>query len=115
MDDKITIIEGPPPIFESVNDGWALGLTDTPRLFEMAVTRLRTYNGAELVERCHRAWFKRGKMHLHYRNELDLEEQAPIMAARSLETHDGQVLFLWIRRKTTRLDDLQDLNPPADL
>jgi hypothetical protein len=24
MEDKITIIEGPPPIFEQINDGWAL-------------------------------------------------------------------------------------------
>ena len=30
MEDKITIIEGPPPIFEHVNDGWALGLNESP-------------------------------------------------------------------------------------
>ena len=30
MDDKITIIEGPPPVFEPVQDGWALGLGEGP-------------------------------------------------------------------------------------
>jgi len=99
MDDKITIIEGPPPVFESIRDGWVLGLTDTSRLFELAITHLRTFNGAELVERCHRAWSHGGIMHLHYRNELGLEEKVPIMAARAMESNDGQVLYLWIRRK----------------
>jgi hypothetical protein len=32
MDEKITIIEGPPPVFEAVNDGWALGLNEGSRL-----------------------------------------------------------------------------------
>ena len=30
MEDKITIIEGPPPVFEAVSDGWALSLTRVP-------------------------------------------------------------------------------------
>ncbi len=30
MDEKITIIEGPPPIFEQVSDGWAMGLNESP-------------------------------------------------------------------------------------
>ena len=30
MDEKITIIEGPPPIFEQVNDAWAMGLNERP-------------------------------------------------------------------------------------
>jgi len=108
MDDKITIIEGPPPIFELIRDGWALGLTETSLLFVMAVTRLRTFNGAELVERCHRAWRKRSAIHLHYRNELGMEEKVPIMAARSLETDEGQILFLWVRRRTTIIDNPLD-------
>jgi len=97
MDDKITIIEGPPPIFEPVNDAWALGLTESPLNSDLTITRLRTYNGAELVERCHRAWDKKGFCWLHYRNEMGLEEQAPILAARAVDTNDGQVLFLWVR------------------
>jgi hypothetical protein len=37
-------------------------------------------------------------MFLHYRNPLGLEERAPILAARSVESADGHVLLLWIRR-----------------
>src|SRR5512143_3796103 len=32
MDDKITIIEGPPPNFEDVHEGWPLGLNESPSL-----------------------------------------------------------------------------------
>jgi hypothetical protein len=97
MDDKITIIEGPTPIFEEINDGWALGLNEGPVLYDLVMTRVRTFNGQALVERCHRAWNDRSNIFLHYRNELGLEEKAPIMAARSVDTQDGAVLLLWVR------------------
>ena len=97
MDDKITIIEGPPPDFEDIDDGWALGLNESPALYDLALTRLRTFNGPALVERCHRAWRKQEPIYLHYRTPIGMEERAPIMAARSLETGDGQVLLLWVR------------------
>ena len=41
MDDKITIIEGPPPVFEDVHEGWPLGLNESPTLHKLALTRLR--------------------------------------------------------------------------
>lgn len=97
MEDKITIIEGPPPVFESVNDGWALGLNESPWLYDLTYTQVRTYNGPALVERCHRAWKQGGTIYLHYRDEMGLEEKAPILAARSITTEDGQVLVLWVR------------------
>ncbi|MCL4529045.1 MAG: hypothetical protein M1282_06500 [Chloroflexi bacterium] len=96
MDDKITIIEGPPPIFEQVNDGWAMGLNESPSVLIPALTRLRTFNGHALVERCHRAWNSKEPIHLHYRNDMGLEETAPILAARNVETPDGHVLLLWV-------------------
>ncbi len=99
MDDKITIIEGPPPAFETIEDGWALGLNEGPLVYDLALTRLRTFNGAALVERCHRTWNNGSTMYLYYRNDLGLEEHAPIMAARNVETNDGHVLLLWVRRK----------------
>lgn len=99
MDDKITIIEGPPPVFETVDDGWAVGLTECSGLYDLALTRLRTFNGPALVERCHKTWREQGSMFLHYRNMIGLEDRAPIMAARSIETSDGHVLLLWIRRR----------------
>ena len=96
MDNKITIIEGPPPVFEPVQDGWALGLNEGPNLLVTALTRLRTFNGPELVERCYRAWNKKTPMHLLYRNEMGLEQEAPIQAARSVETEEGIILLLWV-------------------
>jgi hypothetical protein len=96
MDDKITIIEGPPPVFEAVNDGWALGLNEGSRLLVPALTRLRTFNGPALVERCYRAWHNRLPIHLHYQNDMGVEQSAPILAARNVETSDGHVLLLWV-------------------
>ena len=93
---KITIIEGPPPVFEPVQDGWALGLNEGPILSLTLMTRLRTFNGPALVERCYRAWNDNNSIHLHYRNDMGLEERAPILAARSIDTSDGQVLLLWL-------------------
>ena len=108
MDDKITIIEGPPPEFEDVDDGWAMGLNESPELFDLAMTHLRTFNSEALVERCHRAWRSRGCMYLHYKNHLGLEERTPIVAARAVETDEGHMLLLCVRRQ-------QDDEPPVDL
>lgn len=107
-EDKITIIEGPPPVFETVQDGWALGLNEGPYLYDLAITHLRAFNGAALVERCHRAWRNHTSINLEYRNEFGLEEFAPIMAARYVESDEGDVLLLWVRR------DPQDLDAETD-
>lgn len=96
MDNKITIIEGPPPVFEPVQDGWALGLNEGPNLLVTAITKLRTFNGPELVERCYRAWNSQSPIHLQYRNEMGLEQEAPIQAVRTVDTEDGHVLLLWV-------------------
>lgn len=97
MDDKITIIEGPPPTFDAVEDGWVQGLNESPYLGEIVVTRLRTFNGPALVERCHRAWRHQQPIYLEYRNEDGLQEQAPIVATRFIETEEGHLLILWVR------------------
>jgi hypothetical protein len=96
MEEKITIIEGPTPVFESVNDGWALGLNESAQLSVPALTRLRTFNGPALVERCYRAWHAKTSINLHYRNEMGMEQAVPIFAARNVETPDGHVLLLWV-------------------
>ncbi len=97
MEDKITIIEGPPPTFEEITDGWALGLSEGSMLGDIAVTRLRTYNGPALVERCYRAWHGRQTIQLEYRTSDGLLNQAPIVAARYMDSDDGQLLLLWVR------------------
>jgi len=96
MDDRITIIEGPPPVFEHVNDGWAMGLNESPTLSIPALTRLRTFNGPALVQRCYNAWHSKKSIHLHYRNDMGLEQTAPILAARNVDTNEGHVLLLWV-------------------
>lgn len=98
MDDKITIIEGPTPAFEPVQDGWVLGLNEGPVLFDTALIRLRTFNGQALVERCHHAWRDQSNMLLEYRSDIGLPREATILAARNLESSDGQMLYLWVRR-----------------
>ena len=97
MDNKITIIEGPPPTFEVAQEGWVLGLNDSPALADMAVTRLRTFNGEALVERCHKAWRHQEPMHLEFRSMDGLKQEAPIVAARTVALDDQQMLVLWVR------------------
>ena len=109
-DEKITIIEGPTPTFEQVEDGWALGLDEGPMMYDMALTRLRTFNGPALVERCVKAWKKNKQIYLHYKDRMGLIETAPILAARSVETDDGQVILLWVRQLLSEdeTDELSD-------
>ena len=97
MDEKITIIEGPPPTFEIIPGGWVTGIIESPNLANVAVTRLRTFNGGELVERCHRMWRQQQPIHLEYRTPEGINQQVPIIAARNTETLDGQMLLLWVR------------------
>ncbi len=106
-EDKITIIEGPPPVFEPIEDGWALGLTESPFLFDTNLTQVRTSNGAELVERCHRMWKENGVIQLHFRNDMGVEQKVPIVAARSIETDEGQILLLWTRHIPGSFDEFE--------
>lgn len=97
MDDKITIIEGPPPTFELAPDGWVLGLNEGPAQSAMVITRLRTFNSAALVERCYNAWRKNGTIRLEYRLPDGMQQETPIVAARAVEVDEGQMLILWLR------------------
>jgi hypothetical protein len=124
MEDKITIIEGPPPTFEAVNTGWALGLNESHLLYTVGLTRLRTFNGHSLVERCHRAWRHKNTINLEYRDENGLENYSPILAARTLEVDEGQMLLLWVRQEIdideleaeedNLLDDFDEEDPGED-
>ncbi|MEN4041104.1 MAG: hypothetical protein ROW39_02080, partial [Anaerolineaceae bacterium] len=70
-----------------------------------------------LVERCYRVWHSKESMYLHYRNDIGLEERVPIMAARSLQTAEGNVLVLWVRRPPEESEmeiDIGDEDDEAD-
>ncbi|MDY6847138.1 MAG: hypothetical protein SVP52_08395 [Chloroflexota bacterium] len=105
MDNKITIIEGPTPNFNSVEtdfimgiNGWTAGLSEGPYLYDTAKTILRTFNGAALIERCHKAWTHKTTMFLEYRDPIGMKKEVPIVAARALDAEDGDLLVLWVRK-----------------
>ncbi len=101
---KITIIEGPPPTFELARDTWLLGLTECPVPTRVALCRVRTFNGPELVERCYQAWRDSKPINLEYRTQEGLTQQAPIIAVRWVEQSEGHVLFLWLRLKDDEIE-----------
>ncbi len=96
MDNKITIVEGPTPTFETVNANWAESICEASSPGYIMMTNLRTMNGPALLERCHHTWSQCDTMYLHYRNTIGLEERIPIVAAESLDTEEGQKLILWV-------------------
>jgi len=108
MENKITIIEGPTPEFEDISDGWALGLNESPLLYDTIFTQVRTLNGPALVERCHKAWKSNSSIYLHFKNKTGIEEKVPIIAVRSVDTDKGQVLLLWVRQLPS-YEDLVDI------
>jgi len=112
MEEKITIIEGPPPNFEDVHEGWPLGLNESPSLHKLALTRLRTFNGPALVERCYRAWHKQQTIQLEFRAADGLIHKTPIVASRTLEMEDGQMILLWVR--LTEQEALHELGADDD-
>ena len=96
--EKITIIEGPPPQFEPLHEAWPQSVGEGPSVWKVAMTRLRTYNGPALVQRCWRAWDKGEPIHLEYRDGEGLTQLAKIVAARWSEVAEGQVLYLYVRQ-----------------
>lgn len=94
--EKITIIEGPTPTWELPNESWALSFSEGPAMPRVAVTRLRTFNGPSLVERCWKAWHQGRAVNLEYRAETGLTQEAQVVAARYVETPDGHVLLLHV-------------------
>ncbi|MFZ3070405.1 MAG: hypothetical protein WA110_04700 [Anaerolineaceae bacterium] len=105
MDNKITIIEGPTPTFEHIQDShtrgsattWTAGVLEGPYLYDMALTTLRTFDSQVLLERCSNAWKEKLTMFLEYRDRVGLTKQAPILAARAMEVEEGEILDLWVR------------------
>jgi hypothetical protein len=42
-------------------------------------------------------------MYLHYRNTIGLEQEIPILAARLVETDEGEKIALWVRVKPEQI------------
>ena len=112
--EKITIIEGPPPTFELDTDSWLPGLVEGPVPSQIAICRLRSENAPELVERGYRAWRDEQPISLEYRAEDGLTDQAQIIAARWGEVEEGHVLLLWVRVVQDPFQVRIDFDDPSD-
>ncbi|MEK7312475.1 MAG: hypothetical protein AAB382_10910 [Chloroflexota bacterium] len=112
--EKITIVEGPPPLFEPAGDPWVYGLTEGPVLRQTARCILRTFNGPSLVERCRSAWKEARDVFLDYRENDGLRKEALILAARCDEVPEGHVLQLWIQLDALPEAALDDGDIDAD-
>ena len=97
MENIITIIEGPTPMFELVNDEWVTALNEGFGLSEVAKTTLRSANAPALVERCYNNWKERNSCYLEFKTEDGLTREVPIVAARSTIVDEGDMLYLWVR------------------
>jgi hypothetical protein len=109
---KITIIEGPTPEFEAVQEEAAdflAGVLEGPSPQSyIALTRVRALNGPALVERCHRAWRERESIYLEFRTPVGLVQQVPIVAVRYIPTEEGDVLMLWVMLPLEVIEHLAD-------
>ncbi len=105
---KITIIEGPPPVFEDPGAAWPASLGDSIRPYRSALTRMRTFTGPALVERCYHAWKNREPIVLEFRAPDGRIAQAPIQAARYVPTAEGQLLMLWVRLDPKEVETERD-------
>jgi hypothetical protein len=115
MNNKITIIEGPTPNFDSVEtdfilgiNGWTAGLSEGPYLYDTARTTLRTFNGEALLDRCHKAWARKLTMYLEYRDMIGMKKEVPIVAARTVDAEDGHLLILWVRQDPEEFEEIED-------
>ena len=121
MDDKITIIEGPTPTFEPLVEdpltglnAWTASVLESPFLYDMARTTLRTFNSQALVDRCNQAWQDKSTMYLEYRDRIGLTKQTPILAARALKVDEGDLLVLWVRRDPKEEETENDIDDQFD-
>ena len=107
MNNKITIIEGPTPVFERLSGdsersedlSWAVGILEGPFLYDTFLTTLRTFDSNKLLDRCKTTWEARQTMFLEYKDEIGLRKEDPIIAARALTVEEGDMLLLWVRRE----------------
>ena len=112
--EKITIVEGPPPLFDRTIEPWVYSLAEGPALKRAARCILRTFDGRALVERCTNAWDQSREVFLDYKQNDGLRKQALILAARCEELPEGHVLQLWLRLDSAFDDEADDLGIEPD-
>lgn len=104
----ITIVEGPPPEFKTVNDEWMYSLLDSARPFFISLCQVRSLKGQLLMERCQRAWSTQRSIQLDFPTMSGLRKKLEIVAAKYEPLPEGDLLNLWVRHQP---HDIQDNTP----
>lgn len=92
----ITIIEGPTPDFMPNPQYWVQSVYEGPDEGDIALCQLRTGNGADIVERCQRAWHEGRPVRLDYPDDLRMRQQVDVVALRLSNIDEGQLLHIWV-------------------
>ena len=92
----ITIVEGPPPDFQVAREWWPMSLWEGSAPQAVAMTQMRTFDGASMIERCLRAWNESRPVMLDFPQLDGLRRQAQVLAARTASVDEGDVLNLWV-------------------
>ena len=122
----ITIVEGPPPDFQMVGEAWPFSLWEGRAPQAVALTQMRTFNGAAMMDRCLRAWSAARPVMLDFQQMDGLRRKAEVLAARATSVDEGDVLSLWVVLPIDEVtgglardsgdvdpDDLDDTDDPA--
>jgi hypothetical protein len=107
----ITIVEGPPPEFKTVDDAWMYSLLESSRPYYVALCQVRSFKGQTLLERCQRAWSSQRPIRLDFPTLSGLRKQLEIVAARYEKLPEGDLLNLWVRHTP---QDIADNLPDRD-
>ena len=92
----ITIVEGPPPDFHMVGEAWAFSLWEGRAPQAVALTQMRTFDGAAMLDRCLRAWSASRPVMLDFPQMDGLRRKVEVLAARATSVEEGDVLNLWV-------------------
>ncbi|PID87280.1 MAG: hypothetical protein CSB13_00220 [Chloroflexi bacterium] len=92
----ISIIEGLTPEFQPTPQRWLQSIHEGPEDKAIAMCRLRTMSGEDIMERCYQAWDEGRPVKLDYPDELRLRQQADVVAMRLTEVEEGEILLLWV-------------------
>lgn len=101
----ITIVEGPPPEFKSVDEVWMFSLLEAARPYMISLCQVRSFKGQVLMERCQRAWSSQRPIRLDFPTLSGLRKQLEIVAARHDKLPEGDLLNLWVRHQPHDISD----------
>jgi hypothetical protein len=93
----ITIVEGPPPVFQPAQGAWPNYLAGGTMAYEITTCQTRVLKGTALTERCRRAWEAGRPVLLDFPDDIGLRRQLGVVAIRCEELAEGTMLHIWTR------------------